>query len=70
MVMVYNTAKVSLEAQTHQSHPVSIETFRAAFKEGRMSESFITNVAIKPMLRKDVHNITTGVAGIGETSRD
>ncbi|CDI87506.1 hypothetical protein, conserved [Eimeria praecox] len=64
LLMVYNTARLSLEAQIKQSENPSIETLRAAFAEVGLQDSLVANIVVKPRLQRDVHNFTSGVAGI------
>ncbi|CDJ67610.1 hypothetical protein, conserved [Eimeria necatrix] len=64
LLMVYNTAKVSLEAQTRQGGHITIETLRAKFGKDSLKQSLAQNILIKPRMQRDVHNITAGVAGI------
>ena len=64
--MVYNTARVSLEAQIKQSDNPSIETLRAAFAEVNLQDSLVANIVVKPRLQRDVHNFSSGVAGISK----
>ncbi|CDJ46997.1 hypothetical protein, conserved [Eimeria brunetti] len=61
LLMVYNTARLSLEAQIKQSENPSIETLRAAFAEVDLQDSLVANIVVKPRLERDVHNFTSGV---------
>ncbi|XP_026194080.1 uncharacterized protein LOC34622805 [Cyclospora cayetanensis] len=64
MSIMYNTAKITLEALSNQSGHVSIETINESFRREEIANSFSNLVTIKPGLKKDVHNITAGLAGI------
>ncbi|KAL8432451.1 hypothetical protein ACSSS7_004632 [Eimeria intestinalis] len=64
LLMVYSAAKTALQAQVWGKEDVSLTNLRAAFKEASSTESFTSNVAVKPRLSRDVHNITAGVTGL------
>ncbi|KAL8443082.1 hypothetical protein Emag_006109 [Eimeria magna] len=64
LLMVYNVAKTALQAQVWGKENISLDTLRAAVKESTSTESFASNVALKPRLSRDVHNITAGVTGL------
>ncbi|KAL8424983.1 hypothetical protein Efla_004460 [Eimeria flavescens] len=64
LLMIYNAAKLALEAQIYGDSQAPFETLRAAYRDAAVADSLTTNVAIKPKLSRDVHNITSGVAGL------
>lgn len=64
--MVYNTARLSLEAQINRSENPSMETLRAAFAAIDLQDSLVANIVVKPRLQRDVHNFTSGVVGISK----
>ncbi|KAL8269892.1 hypothetical protein Esti_006177 [Eimeria stiedai] len=64
LLMVYNVAKIALQAQVWSTENASLGSLGAAFKEDSYTESFNSNVALKPRLSRDVHNITSGITGL------
>lgn len=63
MLMVYRTAKVLVETQSEATGDLSPRTLKNALKEDGISD-FTAAVALRPRLRRDIHNITTGISGI------
>ena len=66
MVMVFHAARIPLEAQAQQNRHVSFDTLKASFNTNDVDKSFANDVAIFARLKRDVHNITTGIVGVGE----